>query len=315
MTSLTQNFLNPNNKPFVIGEFTIRQDEEGRYCLHDLHKASGALEKHQPAFFMRNKQTKDLIEEIEHSANLQSAENDRSANLQIAVKVIKGGAGEQGTYVVKELVYAYAMWISPKFHLMVIRAYDSLVMEWVLNGKQTISPEQAGILYNIVHTRANGNKNLIVQMWSRLKHHFKYSASYRELRAIHFDDAKHYLEMMDLNAKPEKPQDNDALEKLQSFVENLAHRYPTLQNPIAHEIAEKFCDFLKYQNIDDERLIYHVLISKGKVHVMPQTIHHAPVDIVKLADAFKPLHDFMMGYEISHQAGYLKKLDLKTVPR
>ena len=87
---------------------------------------------------------------------------------------------------------------------MVIRAYDSLVMEWMIGGKQTISPEQAGILYNIVHTRAGGNKNMIVQMWSRLKNHFKYSASYRELRAIHFEDAKHYLEVMDLKVKTEK---------------------------------------------------------------------------------------------------------------
>lgn len=311
MTSLTQNFLNPNNKPFVIGEFTIRQDEDGRYCLNDLHKASGELAKHKPSNFLRNQQTQDLIIEIE------SSQIDRCSNLSIdqnALNVIKGGE-KQGAYAVKEIVYAYAMWISAKFHLMVIRAYDSLVMEWVLNGKQTISPEQAGILYNIVHTRANGNKNLIVQMWSRLKHHFKYSASYRELRAIHFDDAKHYLEMMDLNAKPEKPQDNDALEKLQSFVENLAHRYPTLQNPIAHEIAVKFGDFLKYQNTDDERLVYHVLISKGKVSVMPETVHHTSVDIVKLADAFKPLHDYMMGYEISRQAEHLRKLELKTVPR
>jgi len=95
------------------------------------------------------------------------------------------------------------MWISAKFHLMVIRAYDSLVMEWMIGGKQTISPEQCGILYNIVHTRAGGNKNMIVQMWSRLKNHFKYSASYRELRAIHFEDAKHYLEVMDLKVKTE----------------------------------------------------------------------------------------------------------------
>lgn len=312
MTSLTQNFLNPNNKPFVIGEFTIRQDEDGRFCLNDLHKASGGADKHQPAYFMRNKQTNDLILEINNSANLQSSENERSANLHIAFKKIEGAKG--GTFVVKELVYAYAMWISPKFHLMVIRAYDSLVMEWLLNGKQTISPEQAGILYNIVHTRANGNKNAIVQMWSRLKNHFKYSASYRELRAIHFDDAKHYLEVMDLNAKPEKPQDNDALEKLQSFVDNLAHRYPALQNPIAHEIAVKFSEILQYQNTEDERLVYDVLISKGKVTVMAQTVHHALIDIVKLSDAFKPLQDFMTGYEINDQARYLRKLELKRVP-
>ena len=139
MSNLTQNFLNPNNKPFVIGDFTIRQDEDGRYCLHDLHKASGALEKHQPAFFMRNKQTKDLIEEIENSANLHSSGSERSANLQIAVKVVKGGAEKQGTYVVKELVYSYAMWISAKFHLQVIRAYDSMVTRlFTENSKQTL---------------------------------------------------------------------------------------------------------------------------------------------------------------------------------
>lgn len=137
MASLTQNFLNPNNKPFVIGDFTIRQDEEGRFCLNDLHKASGGADKHQPAYFMRNKQTNDLILEINNSANLQSSENDRSANLQIAFKKIEGAKG--GTYVVKELVYAYAMWISAKFHLQVIRAYDSMVARlFTENSKQTL---------------------------------------------------------------------------------------------------------------------------------------------------------------------------------
>ena len=123
MTTIQQNLLNPNNQPLVIGEFSIRQDEDGRYCLNDLHKASGGDKKHQPAYFIRNQQTKDLIAEIENPFN------GASANLQMpAVGKINDGKNN-GTYVVKELVYSYAMWISAKFHLMVIRAYDSLVME------------------------------------------------------------------------------------------------------------------------------------------------------------------------------------------
>lgn len=225
MSNLTQNFLNPNNKPLVIGDFTIRQDEDGRYCLNDLHKASGGSDKHRPTYFIRNDQTQELIKEIERSSNMSFDQKDNHCeNSHSAVKVINGGTN-RGTYVVEDLVYSYAMWISAKFHLMVIRAYRSFTMEWLLNGKQTISPEQAGILYNIVHTRAKGNKNLIVQMWSRLKNHFKYSASYRELRAIHFEDAKHYLEVMDLKAKPEekKPQDplfdKDAYEMVRKLTE------------------------------------------------------------------------------------------------
>ncbi|MEB3753821.1 KilA-N domain-containing protein [Acinetobacter sp. MD2(2019)] len=203
MTSLTQNQFNTNAQPLVLGGFSIRQDDEGRYCLNDLHKASGSDKKHQPAYFIRNQQTKDLVLEIENPSN------GASANLQTpAIGKINDGKNN-GTYVVKELVYSYAMWISAKFHLQVIRAYDSLVMEWLLNDKQTISPDQAGILYNIVHTRAAGNKNLIVQMWSRLKNHFKYSASYRELKAFHFEDAKHYLEVMDLKAKKETESRNE----------------------------------------------------------------------------------------------------------
>ena len=194
MTTIQQNPLNPNNQALVIGEFTIRQDEDGRYSLADLHKASGNLAKHKPSNFLRVEQTQELIKEIEQVSDVRLGETDHFSNMRSAVKVIHGG-NNRGTYAVKEMVYAYAMWISAKFHLMVIRAYDSLVMEWMIGGKQTISPEQAGILYNIVHTRAGNNQSLIMQMWSRLKNHFKYSASYRELRAIHFEDAKHYLEV------------------------------------------------------------------------------------------------------------------------
>jgi len=65
---------------------------------------------------MRRKDAAALIKALDRSADSQSA----------PVEIVSGGSW-QGTYVVKELVYAYAMWISPEFNLRVIRASDALV--------------------------------------------------------------------------------------------------------------------------------------------------------------------------------------------
>lgn len=95
----------------VISETYIRQDDDGRYCLNDLHKASGGNPNHRPRQFLRTQQTKALMREM--------------GGAQICAAVVNGDGG--GTYVAKELVYAYAMWISPAFALKVIRTYDSMV--------------------------------------------------------------------------------------------------------------------------------------------------------------------------------------------
>ncbi|WP_137169378.1 KilA-N domain-containing protein [Marinomonas sp. FW-1] len=85
---------------------------DGLYSLNDLHVVSGASQKHKPANFMRLETTQELIAEI-----------DRCSDLSNTFKSNRGGA-DKGTWVCKELVYAYAMWISPKFNLEVIRAFD-----------------------------------------------------------------------------------------------------------------------------------------------------------------------------------------------
>ncbi|NOI29564.1 KilA-N domain-containing protein [Vibrio coralliilyticus] len=92
------------------------------YSLNDLHKASGHKAKHQPANFIRLETTQELLSEISSSSDLMNTLN-QSKNSYFAK--YQGGQNK-GTWVCKELVYAYAMWISPKFHLNVIRAFDSV---------------------------------------------------------------------------------------------------------------------------------------------------------------------------------------------
>ena len=195
MSNLTQNLVNPNTQPLVIGDLSVRQDEDGRYCLNDLHKASGGENKHAPYRFIRLEQTIDLVSEIEQAPDMVLGRK--------AVNSIHGG-NDRGTYVVKELVYAYAMWISAKFHLTVIRAYDAMVMQWQINDRKSISPEQQALLHEIVARRSGGERKIYAEMWSRHNRHFKIPR-YAELLAIHFAESVHYLETMELKAKIAEP--------------------------------------------------------------------------------------------------------------
>ena len=100
---------------------------DGLYSLNDLHRASGSKAKHRPANFMRRKDTQALIDELKNECY-----SNMSNTLSPAYKIIQGNYAngeQQGTFVCRELVYAYAMWISPKFHLAVIRAFDSLATQ------------------------------------------------------------------------------------------------------------------------------------------------------------------------------------------
>lgn len=112
----------------IVADFVVRQDSEGRFCLNDLHKAAGGERRHEPLNWRNTDQYKDLVVELE--------------NTGIPVITIRGRNG--GTFVCKELVYAYAMWISPVFHLKVIRAYDELQTNGVAFSEQTVESVASG---------------------------------------------------------------------------------------------------------------------------------------------------------------------------
>lgn len=116
-------------KNLVISNISVNFNK-GLYSLNDLHKAAGGADKDQPHKFMRLESTKALIEEISNEIN-------RSPETASApVEVINGDGG--GTFVCKELVYAYAMWISPAFNLKVIRAFDAMTTKTKLTPAETL---------------------------------------------------------------------------------------------------------------------------------------------------------------------------------
>jgi hypothetical protein len=103
----------------AISGVEIHQDADGRYSLNDLHKAAGGEKRQQPSNWLQVQQTQELI------AELGVPGIPGTAQKQPVVKIQGGTPQRQGTYVVRELVYAYAMWISPIFHLKVIRSFDA----------------------------------------------------------------------------------------------------------------------------------------------------------------------------------------------
>ncbi len=96
----------------ILSNITIRRDTAGRYCLDDLHRAAGEARRHRPKYWLENQQTRGLVAEAAIGG----------------IPPIQRKQG-LGTFVCRELVYTYAMWISPAFHMKIIRAYDALVAQ------------------------------------------------------------------------------------------------------------------------------------------------------------------------------------------
>jgi hypothetical protein len=95
----------------VIAGIEIHTDDEGRFNLNALHRASGLGKSKQPSNWLRLDSTKALIDELLNSSDLRSS-----------VIASAGGVGG-GTFAHELLAISFAGWISPRFQLQVNQVF------------------------------------------------------------------------------------------------------------------------------------------------------------------------------------------------
>lgn len=114
----------PQGEPQTPQDLTLSLDAikqlDGLYCLNDLHRLSGGKAKDTPSLFFQTDHAKGLLAELEK-------ESQAKGKPQPYIIRVVGKGKPQGTYTCRELVYAYANWISPAFYLVVIRTFDQVM--------------------------------------------------------------------------------------------------------------------------------------------------------------------------------------------
>ena len=179
----------------IISQNAIRQIDN-LYSLNDLHKASGNAEKHRPSLFIRLDTTQDIISEIQKEV--------KSTDL---IFKTTGGRGLRGTYACEELVIAYAMWISPKFHLIVLRAFLNLHKNQTALLASTINPEQQQAIQEAVVKAHHRTGMSYAEIYRQLKSLFKVG-KYDQLKPSQFEGAINFLTTLGNSYAPIDRMDN-----------------------------------------------------------------------------------------------------------
>jgi len=169
---------------------SIRQ-LDGLYSLNDIHQVAGSERKHEPNLFFRLDQTQDLVKELMNE-NLDT-------QICVSHKSFRNGINK-GTWACEELVLAYATWISPKFHLVVLRAFIAMHRSEQQTAVKIapLSKQHQQNIKELVMGRAKSlpkdqQARATITQWSALKTHF--GKSYKDIN----DDQ--YLEAVSLLAR------------------------------------------------------------------------------------------------------------------
>ena len=175
----------------TIGTITIHQSNNGRYSLNDLHKASGGEKRHSPNYWLETDQAKEMVAEILNTGIPVFKNTDTLKGGIPAFKPIETLKGRYGgTYACKELVYSYAMWISAKFALTVIRTFDALLNATTPDELQAIKDKLSWSMGELVQMEARHPKDertlsaILGKACSQVYPYFKHFVGIGELEQV-----------------------------------------------------------------------------------------------------------------------------------
>lgn len=195
----------------------------------------------------------------------QVIDNPQSLNLRLRIFSLRGA----------HLIAMFSKTaIAKQFRKWVLDVLDREVVTKQLEGRQSISPEQQALLHEIVARRSQGERKIFAEMWARHNRHFKIPR-YAELLEIHFPEAVHYLETMELKAKAEKQ-------------EVKALPYPQEVVQVAQQISNEFNNS-RYDS-------WHVSARNGVLTAMPLPPGFYPtMDIAEFTKRFDSVLDLLYG--------------------
>ncbi len=168
--------------------------------------------------------------------------------------------------------------IAKQFRKWALDILDREVVTKQIEGRQSISPEQQALLHEIVARRSKGERKIFAEMWSRHNRHFNI-AKYSQLLDIHFPEAIHYLETMELKAKIEAKVEKQEVKVLP---------YPQEVIQVAQQISQEFNNS-RYDS-------WHVSARDGVLTAMPLPHGFYPtMDIGEFTKRFDSVLDLLYG--------------------
>ena len=262
---------------FTLGEIAVRQ-LNGLFSLNDLHRAAGAARRHEPARFIRLDGTKALIAELGAYPEMGTPSTDS----QTPMRVINDGENN-GTYACRELVIAYAAWISAAFHLKVIRVFLAVATPttpYSVQRGQTLSTEQAEALRNLLTSHVQKlpkpqQGKAMVQGWSKLKAHF--GTDYRHIPAGEFHEAvsiiaRHIVDWELVDETPALPHQPTVQEIVADWVRKIEepNGYPAmlfqpLVDAVNRKSRKRMVELLPGKTIVDVRKFAAIWVDLGKL--------------------------------------------------